>query len=91
MAIGVHFVRLGLFTVDINGARIDKSGLGASINTMKSTSMEFLVIPDATVPNSSGYPTMKEYIKLEADDNFVVSHIDQSIIITYNQSQVNSA
>jgi hypothetical protein len=91
MAIGVHFVRLGLFTVDINGARIDKSGLGASINTMKSTSMEFLVIPDATVPNSSGYPTMKEYIKLEADDNYVVSHIDQSIIITYNQSQVNSA
>ena len=91
MALGVHFVRLGLFTVDINGARIDKSGLGASINTMKSTSMEFLVIPDATVPNSSGYPTMKEYIKLEADDNYVVSHIDQSIIITYNQSQVNSA
>ena len=91
MAIGVHFVRLGLFTVDINGARIDKSGLGASINTMKSTSMEFLVIPDATVPNSSGYPTMREYIKLEADDNYVVSHIDQSIIITYNQSQVNSA
>jgi len=91
MAIGVHFVRLGLFTVDINGARIDKSGLGASTNTMKSTSMEFLVIPDASVPNSSGYPTMKEYIKQEADDNYVVSHIDQSIIITYTQSQVNSA
>ena len=91
MAFGVHFVRLGLFTVDINGARIDKSGPSASINTMKSTSMEFLVIPDAAVPNSSGYPTMKDFIKLEADDNFVLSHIDQSIIITYNQSQVNSA
>ena len=91
MAIGVHFVRLGLFTVDINGARIDKSGLGASINTMKSTSMEFLVIPDSSIPNSSGYPTMKEYIQLEAADDYVVNHIDQSIIITYNQSQVNSA
>ncbi len=91
MAIGVHFVRLGLFTVDINGARIDKSGSGASINTMKSTSMEFLVIPDASVPNSSGYPTMKNYILMEANNNFVVSHIDQSIIITYNQTQINSA
>lgn len=91
MAIGVHFVRLGLFTVDINGARIDKSGSGASINTMKSTSMEFLVIPDASVPNSSGYPTMKNYIQLEASNNFVVSHIDQSIIITYDQTQINSA
>jgi len=58
---------------------------------MKSTSMEFLVIPDANVPNSSGYPTMKNYIQLEANNNYVVSHIDQSIIITYNQTQVNSA
>lgn len=91
MAIGVHFVRLGLFTVDINGARIDKSGSGASINTMKSTSMEFLVIPDASVPNSSGYPTMKNFIQLEANNNFVVNYIDQSIIITYNQTQINSA
>lgn len=84
MAIGVHYVRVGLFTVDVNGARIDKSGSSASINTMKSTSMEYLVIPDASVPNSAGYPTMKQYVELEAAGNYVVYHIDQSIIITYN-------
>ena len=48
MAIGVHFVRLGLFTVDANGARVDKTS-GTSINTLKSTSMEFLVIPDSAL------------------------------------------
>ena len=84
MAIGVHYVRVGLFTVDVNGARIDKSGSSASINTMKSTSMEYLVIPDASIPNSAGYPTIKHFVELEAASNYVVYHIDQSIIITYN-------
>ena len=90
MAIGVHFVRLGLFTVDANGARVDKTS-GTSINTLKSTSMEFLVIPDSAINTSANYPTIKAYLQAEANNDYVLHDLDQSIIVTYNQSQINSA
>ena len=90
MAIGVHFVRLGLFTVDANGARVDKTS-GTSINTLKSTSMEFLVIPDSAIGTTANYPTIKVFLQAEASADYVLHHLDQSIIVTYNQSQINSA
>ena len=90
MAIGVHFVRLGLFTVDANGARVDKTS-GTSINTLKSTSMEFLVIPDSAINTSANYPTIKAYLQAVANNDYVLHDLDQSIIVTYNQSQINSA
>ena len=86
MAKQVHVARLGLYTVDGSGNRVDKSGTSASINTMKSTSMDFLVIPDTSIPNSAGYPTIKTYLEDEANDNFELSHLDQSYIITYKNT-----
>ncbi len=86
MAVEVHVARLGLYSVDAGGTRIDKSDTSATINTLKSTSMDFLVIPDATIPNSSGYPTIKAFLIDEASDGFVLQHLDQSLIITYKQT-----
>lgn len=86
MAISMHYVNVGTFTVDANGNRIDKSNGSHSINTMLNTRMEQLVIPAADVPNSIDYPTVKQYLTDEATAGYVLYHLDQSICITYNTS-----
>lgn len=78
----VHVVRIGLFTVDQNGNRIDKSGPAATINDLRATSQDFLVIPEPGIPNSSGYPTVKAYLQAESAGGYSLRHLDQSIIIT---------
>lgn len=83
MAIGIHVVRVGLFTVDSNGQRIDKTSNNLPINTMKNTSMDSLVIPDAAIPSSAGYPKIKTYLELEAASGYKLQHMDQTFIITY--------
>lgn len=81
----VHVARLGTFTVDANGSRIDKNSPSTTINMMKgSTSMAQLVIPDTDYPNTAGYPTVKAYLTLEASGGFKLRHLDQSFIITDN-------
>lgn len=79
----VHVARIGCFTVDQNGDRIDKSGASATINQMKNSSLEMLVIPDAGIPSSANYPTIKEYLIAEAALGYVLNHLDQSFVITY--------
>lgn len=83
MAVEMHFVTVAPFTVDASGNRIDKTDATTALNTLRSTRLEHLIVPDSGVPNSSGYPSLKTYLGLEADDEFVVYHLDQSIVITY--------
>lgn len=78
----IHVARLGLFTTDSSGNRIDKCCNSVSINELKQTSQDFLVLPDSNLPNTSGYPTIKAYLEAEAVDGYVVKHLDQSIVIT---------
>ena len=84
MAVNMHYADLGLFTFDINGNRIDKSNGVASINALKSSHIDHLVIPNDDVPNSSGYPTLSQYLKAEAIDGFKLYHLDQTKVITYD-------
>jgi hypothetical protein len=92
MAIGIHVVRCSNFTVKADGTRIDKSDRnGPSINDMTSTRMEALVIPDSSVPSSANYPTIAAYLALEAAAGYVLKHLDQSFIITYDQAAINDA
>jgi hypothetical protein len=84
MAISMHYVNVGTFTTDSSGNRIDKSSGTHSINTMLNTRLETLIIPAGDVPNSSSYPTIKAFLAAEADDGYVLYHLDQSICITYN-------
>ena len=78
----IHVARISVFTVDSNGNRIDKSRGTQSIATMTNTSMDILVIPDASIPNSTGYPNVKSYLEAETADGFEFKHMDQSFIIT---------
>jgi hypothetical protein len=78
----IHAARVGLFTTDSSGNRIDKCCNSISINELKQTSQEFLILPDQSIPNTSGYPTIKSYLQLEAADGFFLQHLDQSFVIT---------
>lgn len=88
--IQVHVVRVGVFSVDQNGQRIDKGSPNTTINQLKNTSQDMLVIPDSAVPSSANYPTVKAYLEAEAALNFVLYHMDQTFVVTYNQTQVNA-
>lgn len=87
----VHVVRVGLFTVDANGQRIDKNSPSTTINQLKASSQDMLVIPDASISSSAGYPSVKTYLESEAAAGYVLNHMDQSFIITYNQHELNVA
>lgn len=80
----VHVARVGLFTVNQSGVRIDKCCPTTSINDLKNTRQEFLVLPDAGIPSSAGYPTLKAFLEAEVAAGFVLNHLDQSMVITYN-------
>jgi hypothetical protein len=79
-----HVARVGLFTVDANNNRIDKCCHKTTINDLKNSSMESLVLPDNDNPNTLNYPTIQEYLTLEGNNGFVLRHIDQSFVITDN-------
>jgi len=82
-AVPVHIARIGIFTFDKKtNQRIDKSGtspLTAVLNTESRT----VVIPDSQIASSQNYPTVDEYLKLEAAGGFSLRYMDQSTIITY--------
>lgn len=80
----IHVARVGVFTVDSNGTRLDKSRGSHSIADMLNTSSNILVIPDQTIPNTSNYPNLKDYLNAEADDGYQFKHLDQTFVITYN-------
>lgn len=79
----VHVVRVAPFTVDNYNNRIDKNDPTVQINVYKNTHLEHLIIPDSQIPNSAGYPTIKEYLELEATSGYELRHLDQSFVITY--------
>lgn len=79
----VHVVRTAPFTVDSYNNRIDKNNPTTTINDLKNTHLEHLVIPDDSIPTSSGYPTIREYLEAEAAIGFTLRYMDQTFIITY--------
>jgi hypothetical protein len=88
MAVGVHVVRISLVPINSAGQVVNKDT--ATMKEMLDTSTEPRVLADATIPNSTGNPTIRAYIEAEAGDDYVLKHVDQSLIITYDQGQLNS-
>jgi len=86
MAIDVHVARVNFVTVNSLGQFVDKNAdtdNPATINEMLSFRNEHRVLEDPAIPNTTDYPTVPDYIELEAGDNFVVHYMDQNMIITY--------
>ncbi len=91
MAVGIHLVNVQFIGVDAVGNVVDKNDRSTAITQVLNTSHEHRVIPDAAVPNSSGYPTIKAYLELEAASNYILAHLSQNMIITYSAADLNSA
>lgn len=83
MAIGCRIAKIGPKPVSAAGIVLDKRT--ATVGEMLHTTSEMRVLEDTTnAPNSVGYPTIEDYIRLEAAQNYKVAVINQSWIITYN-------
>ena len=83
MAINIHVVSIGYFKVDSVGNVIDKDDPNITIQQHLNSSHENRVVPDDLVPNSTAYPTIKEFLEAEASDDFKLQYMDQNKIITY--------
>lgn len=92
MAIGIHVVNTAFLRVD-PATRIPIKGDDKTVSIKQHllTESQHVVLPDTTVPNSIGYPSVPAYLKLEAASDFVLKHLDQNTIITYNQTDLNGA
>jgi hypothetical protein len=78
----VHVVNIAPVNVHpLTGARVNKS---QSINDVIMTDTAMRIIPNAAVPNSANYPTLEQYLTLEAAGNYKLQHLDQTTVITYN-------
>lgn len=80
MAINIHVVYVRPQQV-LNGQVINKND--ATIAQMTKADLEMRIIEDTSVPNSSDNPTIKEYLEAEAADDYKLSHIDNTMIVTY--------
>lgn len=81
-AIGVHVVDIVMVPISPVGGVVVKNT--SSIGQVVAASTEMRVLPDATIPNSAGYPTIKAFIAAEAASGYKVAVINQSMIILYN-------
>jgi hypothetical protein len=79
----VHVVRAGIFSVDTMGNVLSKDDPSVTIKQHLNTSMGHRVIADVTIPNSANSPSVEDYIAAEADDDYVVHYLGQSMIISY--------
>lgn len=77
MAVHVVFVRQ---TQVVNGQVIDKNQ--ATIAQMTKASIEMRIISDDDVPNSTGSPTIKDYLTEEDASGFDLVHMDNTMIVT---------
>ena len=81
MATPIHVATLAIMPVNSAGVVVNKNQ--ASIREMAQTSSEIRVVADSTLPHTANNPTIKTYLELEAADEFILRHIDQTFIITY--------
>ncbi len=82
MTFTTHFVNTRLIDVDVNGTVIDQNNPATQIHDILVTEQQHRVIPDPDVPNSTGWPTVPDYIAAEGDSDFELKHLDQFTIVT---------
>ena len=86
MAIGIHVAIIGLVNVEFDNSTVVYSKSTATLGQVKRSAQEPRILEDPDLPNTSGNPTIKQYLELEAAGDYVLRHIDQTYIITYEVS-----
>ncbi len=82
----VHIARTAVLAINIKtGKPINKEDPATTIADTLRTEHKHVVIPNITdAPHSANWPTVEQYIKLEAAAGFKVHHMDQTMILTYD-------
>jgi hypothetical protein len=76
----VHVARIGMVHVTPTGAV--KTHANMTIGEAARSSSEIRVLPNPSIPNSVGYPTIEDYLTAEDTAGFSLRHLDQTFIIT---------
>lgn len=84
MAIVTHVASLNLFQVDTNTGEVYQRGRapGRAIKQNLNFDTQHRIVVDPDIPNTAGNPTIKDYLVLEAGDDFEPVQIFQSLVIT---------
>ena len=86
MAISIHIARVGFLNSDKFGNVLKKDDPNVTIKQFLDTSMAHRVFEDSTIPTTSGNPTVENYLKAEAANDYVLEHMDQTMIVTYKRT-----
>ena len=75
----VHTASIGLVKIGPVGNIITE---GEAISARLNFSTEHRILPDKSNPNTNNYPTIEQYVALEATNLYEVRHLDQYTIVT---------
>ena len=88
MPVSIHHVTVGLVWISSTGDVLVKNDPSTKLShfTKGALRQEHRVFPNltgaASSANSANYPTVREYLALEASDDHAFSYMDQTQIIT---------
>lgn len=91
MAVGIHVVYVVPRHVSPAGVVFEKNAPTTLISDVMNGSMEPRVQADAAIASSSGDPSIKTYLEREAAIDFVLHHLSNTMIVTYDAGGINAA
>lgn len=87
MAIIVHVAHVALRKINsVSGDVLTKDNTTETLKQHMQFDLQHRVIEDANIPNTSGSPTVDDYLAAEAAGDFVLQHMDQGMIVTYQRT-----
>lgn len=90
MAIGIHVARIDFRGVNPStGQLIDKNNSTIADNLV--SEHRHIIMPDGANSNTDGYPSIETYLEREAADDYILGHISQNLVVTYDAGGINAA
>lgn len=75
MAIGIHVAKFARVDTDNDPATLPKK----------------VIAVDAGIPNTTGNPTLEDYLEAEAGDDYILNLLTESSVITISVADMNAA
>jgi hypothetical protein len=77
-----HFATIGLVRIAPNGTLYNASDTKKSFKEALMFETDHRILPDASIPNSAGYPNIQQYLNLEATSGFQPVQVAQYFVVT---------
>jgi uncharacterized protein YmfQ (DUF2313 family) len=82
MAVSIHLATFGLYQVKSDGTIFQRGKDNVTIGEACNLNTQERVTQNNNKPNTTGYPTLEEYLNREAADGYQVKIINQSYVVT---------